>query len=95
MRIALVLLLGCTDPDPARDVHAITTCDAGWNVQASACERACVAPMVMTGDYCKGTNAQGRTLDCSNTFEYEGVIGCCIPYPVGGDEHEVRFFVCD
>jgi hypothetical protein len=99
MRNALLLVLvacgadGSDGPDP----HALGPCHPALGYpEGAACEYACSNVSMLTGEGCPAArnphHFMNHTLPCADTFEHDGLIGCC--YEVDTAK-EAWFFVCD
>jgi len=88
--LLLAVVLGaCGDRDP----HAAATCDGPLQANGfTECELACAdssVSLVASGPSCQGITVSGSTVDCSKTFEFEGVTGCC-----ASNAPQLRFAEC-
>ena len=78
---------GSDDPKPdAADPHAAATCGSSWDpmitpsIAGMTCESACAEYTPASGSGCTTTCTLtgGQTAVCSDTFESDGVRGCCL-----------------
>ena len=77
----VLLLLACGTNTPPLPPHDATSCDGGWTQNGfDQCEAACADSTVAlgaSGPSCEATTIAANTIDCSKTFTYDGVMGCC------------------
>ena len=82
-------LVACSDPDP----HEAATCDGPLQQNGfTECERACAdssVALVASGPSCQAVTVSGSMVDCSKTFEFSGVTGCC-----ASNVPQLRFAEC-
>jgi hypothetical protein len=105
--LGLVVLAACGAPEFESDVkpHAIDYLNSGdypevTRTRGSYAERACaVKPTEDPAKPCEGAMAPraNEPLDCTATFMFQGIQGCCVPYhdvstPMITDR--VYFFEC-
>ena len=90
MRAVLVVLAlaacggGHSHPDAA-DPQSPGVCDAAWMRNGfTQCDLGCEDSMLAlgaSGPSCPGTTSVGNSVDCSKTFVFAGVTGCCASDP--------------
>jgi len=82
--LGVVLVLAACGDDAPVDPHELRTCDQTWiNNGYDRCEAACVASataLTAMGPACEASTSIG-TLNCSKTFVFSGVTGCCATSP--------------
>ena len=79
--LALLASAACGAGDP----QAPGTCDAAWVKNGfTKCDAACAdsgPALGAMGPSCDATTASGADVNCSKTFAYDGVTGCCAADP--------------
>jgi len=89
----LALCCACGHDPPPADPHGAATCDAPWTRNGfTQCELACADSSVAlgaSGPSCQGKTADGTSIDCSKTFVFDGITGCC-----ASDTPRVLFAEC-
>jgi hypothetical protein len=94
--LLVLVLAGCgaddTEPTPI-DAHALGACDQDWQKNGyTECEAACfdaVTALNAQGEACHAMTANGE-VNCSKTFEFAGLVGCC-----AGTVPQMLFGECD
>jgi hypothetical protein len=83
--VVLVILAAGSCGDGPADPHALARCDETWARNGfEQCEAACVDSMtalLAAGAACKASTSAGTLVDCSKTFAFEGITGCCSAAP--------------
>jgi hypothetical protein len=95
--IVLALVLAAcgagSDPLPV-DPHEVQACDASWTANGyDQCEAACVdsgTALGAMGAACHAATIDGAVVNCSKTFAFEDVVGCC-----ASDPPRVLFAACE
>lgn len=79
--LSLLVLLSACGEDPPPEPHEFVGCDMGWTQNGyTECEGACEdssRALLASGPSCNGTTSNGG-VSCQKTFEYMGIVGCCI-----------------
>lgn len=97
----LASLVACGGSDSPHDVVACNS--ASWDpasmplVALERCERACATKPTETMASCRASSPSAPDAEnCTQTFVFDGISGCCKPQlAFGEEERPVLFYVCE
>jgi len=94
LRILVLTLAACGSEATPRDPQADGACDQGWLQNGfETCDLGCedsATALTASGTGCAALTLEASPVNCSKTFVFDGVTGCC-----SVDDTAVNFAKCE